>query len=308
MPHRPLTGLLLAAALVPAIAVAAPGKPPRETRAPAHLPSNAELTSRKAVAADAPKPAESDWRTPDPNNLLVIDTNKGRILVEMYPELAPAHVAQIQALAKKHFYDGQTFFRVIDGFMDQTGDPGNNGEGGSDLPNLKAEFTFKRDASTPFVVANTAGGTVSGFIGAMPVGSRSDDLMAMMADGKVPAWGLFCPGVAAMARAGDPDSANSQFFLMRATYSALTQKYTAWGRTLTGLDVVVGIKVGEPVAAPQDRMITVRLASDMPEADRPKIQVLDTHSAAFRWQLDKAIANDGSTFTVCDVPVPTRTK
>ncbi|MFV4201448.1 peptidylprolyl isomerase, partial [Mycobacterium tuberculosis] len=84
----------------------------------------------------------------------------------MYPEIAPATVAQIQALAKRHFYDGQTFFRVIDDFMDQTGDPENTGKGGSDLPNLPPEFTFKRGADTPFVTANNVPGATVGFIGA----------------------------------------------------------------------------------------------------------------------------------------------
>ena len=128
----------------------------------------------------------------------------------------------------------------------------------------------------------------------------------MTADGKVNAWAVYCPGVAAMARAGDPDSANSQFFLMRAFYPSLMQKYTAWGRVLVGQDVVNAIKTGEPVADPQDRMLTVRLASDMPAADRPKLQVLDTSGPAFRSTLAHALADKGPTASVCDIPVPTR--
>jgi len=128
----------------------------------------------------------------------------------------------------------------------------------------------------------------------------------MTADGKVNAWAVYCQGVAAMARAGDPDSANSQFFLMRGFYPSLMQKYTAWGKVLVGQDVVNAIKVGEPVTDPQDKMLTVRLASDMPAADRPKVQVLDTQGPAFRSTLAHALADKGVTASVCDIQVPTR--
>ena len=87
-------------------------------------------------AAAAPQPGPSDWRTPDPNDVLVIDTNKGRVLVELVPEAAPQFVAARRELTRQHVYDGQTFFRVIDDFMDQTGDPKNNGTGGSTLPDV----------------------------------------------------------------------------------------------------------------------------------------------------------------------------
>ncbi|MGZ6037089.1 MAG: peptidylprolyl isomerase, partial [Phenylobacterium sp.] len=83
-----------------------------------------------AAPAKPTGPGPADWRTPDPNDVLVIDTNKGRIIVEMVPEVAPQHVAQVRALAHEGFYDGLRFFRVIDKFMDQTGDPQNNGQGG----------------------------------------------------------------------------------------------------------------------------------------------------------------------------------
>src|SRR5579875_3165380 len=164
-------------------------------------------TGLHGVAAPLPF-GPHDWRTVDPDNLLVIDTNKGRVLVELAPLVAPAHVQQIKTLAHQHFYDGQTFFRVIDQFMDQTGDPQNIGkEGGSSLPNLKAEFTFRRGPEMPFVPVAQPGGGVTGFIGSMPVDSQPDALMAMTADHKVSAWTEFCTGVAGMARDQGEDSA-----------------------------------------------------------------------------------------------------
>jgi cyclophilin family peptidyl-prolyl cis-trans isomerase len=78
---------------------------------------------------------------PDPENTLVIDTTQGRVVIQMRPDLAPGHVAQIKKLARAGFYDGIVFHRVIDGFMAQTGDPTGTGTGKSSEPNLRAEFT-----------------------------------------------------------------------------------------------------------------------------------------------------------------------
>ncbi len=76
----------------------------------------------------------------DPENTLIIETTKGRVVIAMRPDLAPNHVAHIKKLAREGFYDGIVFHRVIDGFMAQTGCPSGTGTGGSKLPNLKAEF------------------------------------------------------------------------------------------------------------------------------------------------------------------------
>ncbi|MBF9234151.1 peptidylprolyl isomerase [Microvirga alba] len=77
----------------------------------------------------------------DPQNTIFLDTKDGRVTIRLRPDLAPKHVAQIKALAKRGFYDGVVFHRVIDGFMAQTGDPTGTGTGKSDLPNIPAEFT-----------------------------------------------------------------------------------------------------------------------------------------------------------------------
>jgi len=78
--------------------------------------------------------------TTDPENTLILETTKGRVVIEMRPDLAPNHVERIKTLARQGFYDGIAFHRVIDGFMAQTGCPHGTGTGGSDLPDLKAEF------------------------------------------------------------------------------------------------------------------------------------------------------------------------
>jgi peptidylprolyl isomerase len=76
----------------------------------------------------------------DPENTLIIETTKGKVVIELRPDLAPKHVERIKQLAREGFYDGIVFHRVIDGFMAQTGCPQGTGTGGSKLPNLKAEF------------------------------------------------------------------------------------------------------------------------------------------------------------------------
>lgn len=253
-------------------------------------------------------PGAADWRTPDPNDVLVIDTNKGRILVELVPEVAPQNATRIRELAHENFFDGLRFFRVIENFMDQTGDPQNTGQGGSSKPNVPGEFTFRRGSDLAFVVAADQSVAEVGFVKSLPVMSQSMMLAAMTKDQKVSAWGLYCPGVAGMARDDNPDSANSQFFLMRAGYPALEKRYTAFGRVIAGMDAVKAIKVGEPVADPQDRMERVRLLADLSEKDRPKVRVIDPKGPWFKAEIARARALKGADFSACDVEIPVEVK
>jgi peptidylprolyl isomerase len=253
-------------------------------------------------------PGPADWRTPDPQNVLVIDTTKGRILVELAPEIAPATVARIRDLTRRKFYDGLGFFRVVDDFMDQTGDPQNTGTGGSSLPNLAAEFTFRRGSDMPFTVVTSADGSETGFMDGLPVTSQPLQLAAFTADGRVAAHADFCQSVAAMARATAPDSANSQFFLMRQPSASLDENYAAWGEVISGLDVVRAIKVGNPPPAPMDKMLTVRILADIPAAERPKVRVVDTAGPWFAADLARVKADKGADFSICDLNLPSDVK
>jgi len=153
----------------------------------------------------------------DKANAIVIDTSKGRVVVQLRTDLAPNHAERIKQLARDGYYNNVPFHRVIEGFMAQTGDGKNfNGTGGSKYPNLKAEFS------------------------------------------NVP----FTRGVVGMARAGDPNSANSQFFIMFSDYPSLNGKYTVIGNVVSGMDVVDKLKRGEPVQDP-DKMLKVQVASDI---------------------------------------------
>jgi peptidylprolyl isomerase len=141
----------------------------------------------------------------DAENTLYLDVPFGRVVIAMRPDLAPGHVAQIKALARRGFYDGVPFHRVIDGFMAQTGDPTGTGSGGSGNK-LRAEFSKEKHVR----------GTLS------------------------------------MARTSDPNSADSQFFIMFAPAPSLDNQYTIWGEVVSGMEYVDKI-VKMQVAADADK-------------------------------------------------------
>ncbi|HSP25021.1 MAG TPA: peptidylprolyl isomerase [Saliniramus sp.] len=92
----------------------------------------------------------------DTDNTIIMETSKGRVVITLRPDLAPGHVERITTLAKQGFYDGVPFHRVIEGFMAQTGDPTGTGAGGSDLPDLKAEFNAEPHVRGTCTMARTA--------------------------------------------------------------------------------------------------------------------------------------------------------
>jgi peptidylprolyl isomerase len=168
----------------------------------------------------------------DPENTMIITLKDGDVTIALRPDLAPKHVEQIKKLVRQGAYDNVAFHRVIDGFMAQTGDVkfGNMkngfsadavGTGGSDLPDLPAEF------------------------------SKTE---------------RYERGVVGMARSQDPDSANSQFFIMFAPAPPLDGQYTIVGNVEKGMELVDQIKKGDAaqngVVTDPDRMIKVRIAAD----------------------------------------------
>lgn len=264
-----------------------------------------------AALADDPDPTQ--WRVLDPDNTLYMDTNYGRIIIEMYPEVAPQHVERVRTLANQGFYDGLTFHRVIDGFMAQGGDPLGTGEGGSPLPDIQAEFLFRRGPDMPFVEAGVMRdnqGRVaqrSGFYKLLPIETLPDDVMARSTDGRASAWGMHCQGIASMARFAEPDSADSQFFLMRAPYPALDKRYSIWGRIAWGLDVLQSFPLGEPPVDPPV-MTRVRVATAVPASERIRLFALRTDSPSFRELVEETrreVRRDPERiFSLCDVQIP----
>jgi peptidylprolyl isomerase len=164
----------------------------------------------------------------DPENILLLDLSSGgRVAIQLRPDVAPNHVARIKELARKGFYDGLTFHRVIDGFMAQGGDPVGDGTGGSQLPDLKAEFN-----GLPHV---------RGAIAAARQGSPE--------------------GADAAQVAAAENSANSQFYIMLAARLALDGKYTVFGRVISGMNFVDALEKGEPPASPS-RILQASIAAD----------------------------------------------
>jgi peptidylprolyl isomerase len=256
-------------------------------------------------AASAQTPDPRNWRQLDAENTLYIDTVHGRIVIELYPEIAPHHVERIKFLTRAGYYDGLTFHRVVDDFMAQTGDPLGTGEGASSLPDLREEFMFRRGPDMPFIQAAEQSRARLGFYKALPIESQPDAQMAVTADGRVSANALHCQGVVSMARADDPNSANSQFFIMRAPNTALDKRYTIFGRVVWGLDAVMRLAVGNPPPNP-DRMLAVRVAADVPESERAPIYVLRTDGPQFRDLIDDTRRERRADFSVCDVQIPAR--
>ena len=152
------------------------------------------------------------------SNTLMIQLKDGTVEIELRPDLAPQHVERITTLANQGFYDGIVFHRVIEGFMAQTGDPTGTGRGGSDLPDLPAEFTAEP----------------------------------------------FDRGVLGMARSQNPNSANSQFFIMFDQGHFLNNQYTVFGKVTKGMEHVDGIKKGSRAqngaVADPDKIVKMRTA------------------------------------------------
>ena len=116
--------------------------------------------------------APADWRMLDPENTLVIDSTRGRIVVELRPDIAPLGVARIKLLARERVYDGLQFHRVIDGFVAQTGNPNNRDGGVSAHPDLAPEFSFRLAAEAATVVVERSDAR-EGFVGSVPFAAVS---------------------------------------------------------------------------------------------------------------------------------------
>ncbi|WP_049758133.1 peptidylprolyl isomerase [Phenylobacterium zucineum] len=239
-----------------------------------------------------------DWRDLDPETALVIETTKGRVVVEMAPAMAPQAVARVKTLAREGVYDGLQFHRVIDGFVAQTGNPNNRDGGTSAHPDLPPEFQFRIPAEAATIVVERSDG-IEGLVGAVPFAG------VRLPDGRIRGWGAYCPGVAGMGRQADPGTANSEIFFMRAPARRLDHEYTVWGRVVQGQEAVLTVAVGEPPKVP-DLMLKVRVAADLPPAERPRLQALDPAGPAFAARLAALKREKGAAFTVCDVDVPIR--
>lgn len=236
--------------------------------------------------------ASPDWRPVDPERLFIFDTNKGRILIEAFPEAAPNHVAHFSAITRSGDYDGTSFHRVIDTFMAQGGDIFALKGRESGEPNVKGEFTFRRDVAKMPLEA-TIGPEDSakhGYYHGVPIQTQPSFFAEMSVDGLVESSIPHCASIVSTARTSDPDSANGQFFLMRGYSPHLDRLYSSWGRVIEGQDVVMSIKTGSEqnngTVTNPDILKSAKIAADLPEAERPRAYVLRTDTDTFRAALE----------------------
>ena len=251
-----------------------------------------------AILGSASVFAQETWRVLDPENTLVIDTSKGRIVLEMRPDMAPKSVERVKLLTREKIYDGLQFHRVIAHFVAQTGNPNNRDGGGTSHPNLPPEMKFKHKLGSGEIFASVRSDDASGFLGSVPFQSTPINDAIRSEKGILRAWGAHCPGVAGMGRNEARDSANSEIFFMLDSARDLDRDYTVFGRIVVGMDILKSVNLGEPPANP-DIMKSVRVLADIPAAQRPKVSVLT--GFALSEEIAKVRQQKGADFSICDV-------
>ena len=261
-------------------------------------------------------PADA-WRTLDPANTLYLDVEGGRVIIELAPEFAPAHVANIRTLAHEKFWDGLSIYRSQDNFVVQFGDP-NAGEAtaksqGTAKAKLPAEFARKSDGLVFTALPDKDGwapqvGFVSGFPAARDPATGQ-------------AWLTHCYGMLGAGRGAEPDSSNGAELYVVSGQSPrqLDRNITTVGRVVSGMELLSVIPRGpQPMGfyeKPELRtpIKSIRLASDVPEAERTPLQLLRTDSPAFaeatearRNRRDGWYIQPAGHIDVCNVPLPVR--
>ena len=176
-------------------------------------------TKKLEMSKTRAKKIKHSYKVKDAENALLLKTKNGDVVIEMYEDIAPNHVARIKELVRQGFYNGLKFHRVIEGFMAQGGCQKGDGTGGSGKK-LKAEFNRRQHKR----------GTVS------------------------------------MARAMDPDSADSQFFICYADCPWLDGQYTVWGEVTSGMEYVDALKKGfgpSGMVDNPDEIISIKVIADL---------------------------------------------
>ena len=262
---------------------------------------------------------DSAWRTPDPANTLYMELEGGRVVIELAPDFAPAHVANIKALAKGGFWDGLDIYRSQDNFVVQFGDANADDdakrkafpEGASET--LPAEFTRDADGVAFDRLPDVDGwapqvGLVDGFPAARDPES-----------GKL--WMTHCYGMLGAGRGNDPASSNGAelYVVIGQAPRALDRQLSSVGRVIKGMELLSAIPRGKgPLGFFEDpaRRVpikSVRLASEVPEVERTPIQLLRTDSQAFRDatearrnRVDDFYSIPAGHIDLCLVPLPAR--
>ncbi|TDP12079.1 peptidylprolyl isomerase [Roseateles asaccharophilus] len=285
-----------------------------QAQAPAAKPA------RSAADILAQSPA-SDWRSPDPRDTLLMELQTargpGQVLIELAPRFAPRHVANIRSLARAGYYDGLAVVRVQDNFVTQWGDPDADkpdkarplGEAQARLP---AEFSIAyKDLPISRLPDVDGWAPVSGFVDGFPVAAQPE------AD---KAWLTHCYGMVGAGRGNAPDSStgSSLYTVIGHAPRGLDLNITLVGRVIKGMELLASLPrgggaMGFYVQAEQRSPIQrVRLLADMPDAERPRLQLLRTDSKTWLELLDARRHRSGwfvhspAHIEVCSAGVPSR--
>lgn len=233
-----------------------------------------QLTEDEIASALAP-----DWRDVSPENLILVETTYGDIVIELNADFAPNHANQFRQLVRDDVYNGTRFYRVIDAFVAQGGlqdeeiiEKYPTVDNENDRPISEAAFVplGNADLFAPVV------GHIDGFA----VG-RSETLGSE--------WLLHCPGALAMARDNDPDSGGTEFYIVLDAQRYLDRNLTVFGRVIDGMQYVQKLKRGVRaiesgvIQAPDqgDEIMSMTVAADMDPAIRPAYQIQAMPTQAF---------------------------
>lgn len=266
-------------------------------------------TPRKSGAEILAETTAGDWRAIPADETLVIELESGTATIALSPALAPNHVAQIRKLAKAGFYDGLSFYRVIDGFVAQGGDPFGEKDVGKAKKELKAEFEAAGD-DIAFAALKDVDGFASavGFIDSLPAGH--DEKTGSF-------WLLHCAGAFAFGRQDGADTASTEFYIALQPQRYLDRNLTVFGRVIDGMEHIQMLRRVAPPETKDDdvgeKIIRIRMASDLPEGARAAWEILDSARPVFAAYMESRRNRPESFFhysadhlDVCQVPVPAR--
>ncbi len=250
------------------------------------------------------------WRKISPDNLVLIETKFGQIVIELNPEFAAGHVQRFQDMVKARAYNGQSFYRVIDGFVAQ----GGINTIDEKWPPIEIEVEQPLgDASNIQLLGNDdLFASEVGFQNGFAVG------LDRALDKK---WLLHCPGALAMARDSDPNTGGTDFYIVLDAQRYLDRNLTVFGRVISGMEYVQKLQRGDKdvaggvIQAPKkgDEIISAKLASELDASEQPNYEVMRTETSAFMNSINsKRVKSDPFFFNtppqvvdVCDVDVPT---
>jgi cyclophilin family peptidyl-prolyl cis-trans isomerase len=301
--RRPFPFILLATALAAASATT--------------LPAHGADAPAKATLADvikASKPA--DWRPLDPDNTLYMELPAGRVVIEMAPTFAPRHVANIKVLAREKYFDGLAVIRSQDNWVVQWGDADekNPRPFKSAAAKLPGEFTVPLKTDTQFTRQPDRDGYA-------PVVGHSNGFPSARDPKTGQAWLTHCYGMVGVGRDNDADSGNGSALYVVIGHAPrhLDRNITVVGRVVSGIALLSTLPRGAGAMGFYDKpelnvpISAVRLAADVPEAERSKLEVMRTETATYAAAVE-AQRNRGGPWTkvaagyidVCNAPIPVR--